>query len=61
MRTRRGVKTVAGNEAARAVGFEESFVEVEDSVNAIVKKVDTVSRENGSGSFWSYDDTVIPW
>ncbi|KAM3449583.1 hypothetical protein MY3296_006803 [Beauveria thailandica] len=56
-----GVKTEAGNEAARAVGFDESFVEVEDSVNAIINKVDGLTRENGSGVFWGIDDTIIPW
>lgn len=57
----RGVKTDAGNEASRAVGYPGAFVEVEDSVNAIVAKIDGLTKENGAGEFWGFDDTTIGW
>jgi norsolorinic acid ketoreductase len=53
------VKTDAGNEAARAVGYPGAFVEVEDSVNTIVAKIDGLTKENGAGEFWGCDDTTI--
>ncbi|KAJ5174168.1 Short-chain dehydrogenase/reductase SDR [Penicillium canariense] len=55
------VKTDAGNAAARAVGYPSAFVEVEDSVNAIVTKIDGLTKENGAGDFWGFDNTLIGW
>jgi norsolorinic acid ketoreductase len=57
----RAVKTDAGNDAARAAGYPSAFVEVDDSVNAIVAKIDTLTKENGAGEFWNIDDTTIGW
>ncbi|KAL2820570.1 hypothetical protein BDW59DRAFT_113988 [Aspergillus cavernicola] len=54
------VKTVAGNEAAQAFGYPGAFVEVEDSINAIVAKLDSLTNENG-GEFWNFDGTTIAW
>ncbi|KAL3475418.1 NAD(P)-binding protein, partial [Aspergillus californicus] len=55
------VKTDAGNDAARAAGYPGAFVEIEDSVNAIVAKVDGLTKTNGSGEFWGFDDAIIEW
>ncbi|PWY93392.1 NAD(P)-binding protein [Aspergillus sclerotioniger CBS 115572] len=55
------VKTDSGNDAARAVGYPGAFVEIEDSVKAVVEKIDTLSKENGSGEFWGFDGSVIAW
>ncbi|KAJ5730986.1 Short-chain dehydrogenase/reductase SDR [Penicillium malachiteum] len=55
------VKTVSGNDAARAAGYPSAFVEVEDSVNALIPKIDGLTKENGAGEFWSFDDTTIAW
>ncbi|KXG50412.1 Short-chain dehydrogenase/reductase SDR [Penicillium griseofulvum] len=55
------VKTDAGNDAARAAGYPSAFVEVDDSVNAIVAKIDTLTKDNGAGEFWNIDDTTIGW
>ncbi|KAJ5822687.1 Short-chain dehydrogenase/reductase SDR [Penicillium robsamsonii] len=55
------VKTDAGNDAARAAGYPSAFVEVEDSVNAIVAKIDGLTKENGAGDFWNIDGTTIGW
>ncbi|OOF98089.1 hypothetical protein ASPCADRAFT_394910 [Aspergillus carbonarius ITEM 5010] len=55
------VKTDSGNDAARAVGYPGAFVEIEDSVKAVVAKIDALSRENGSGEFWGFDGSVIAW
>ncbi|OQE34847.1 hypothetical protein PENCOP_c015G04048 [Penicillium coprophilum] len=55
------VKTEAGNDAARAAGYPSAFVEVEDSVNAIVAKIDGLTKDNGAGEFWNIDDTIIGW
>lgn len=55
------VKTEAGDDAARAAGFPGAFVEVEDSVNAIVTKIDGLTKENGAGEFWNIDGTTIGW
>ncbi|CEJ58275.1 hypothetical protein PMG11_06939 [Penicillium brasilianum] len=55
------VKTDAGNDAARVFGHPSAFVEVEDSVNAIIAKIDALTKENGAGEFWGFDDTTIGW
>ncbi|CAI7585337.1 unnamed protein product [Penicillium glandicola] len=56
-----GVKTDAGNHAAQAAGFPGAFVEVDTSVNAVVAKIDDLTKENGAGEFWGFDDTIIGW
>ncbi|KAJ5614882.1 Short-chain dehydrogenase/reductase SDR [Penicillium herquei] len=38
------VKTVSGNDAARAAGYPSAFVEVEDSVNALIPKIDSLTK-----------------
>jgi hypothetical protein len=30
-------------------------------VNAIIAKIDTLTKENGAGEFWGFDDTTIGW
>ncbi|KAJ5973130.1 Short-chain dehydrogenase/reductase SDR [Penicillium vulpinum] len=55
------VKTDAGNAGARAAGYPSAFVEVEDSVNALVAKIDGLTKRNGAGEFWGFDDTIIDW
>ena len=49
-----------GTDTSR-VGFPIKFVEMKGSVDAIVAKIDTLSKNEGSGEFWSYDGTTIPW
>jgi hypothetical protein len=55
------VSIPAGNDAARKVGYLGDMVEVELTVNAMVSKVDSLSKSEGSGEFWSHDGTIIPW
>ncbi|KAJ5510986.1 hypothetical protein LT330_006306 [Penicillium expansum] len=55
------VKTDAGNHAAQTMGYPGAFVELEDSVNAIVTKIDGLNKENGAGEFWSIDGTNPSW
>ncbi|KAJ5210190.1 Short-chain dehydrogenase/reductase SDR [Penicillium cf. griseofulvum] len=55
------VKTESGNDAGRKLGFDGAFVEIEDSVNAIVAKIDGLTKENGAGEFWSIDNTTHAW
>ena len=43
------------------MGYPGAFVEIEDSVKAVVAKIDALSRENGSGEFWGFDGSVIAW
>ncbi|KAJ5967094.1 hypothetical protein N7501_003342 [Penicillium viridicatum] len=55
------VKTEAGDDAARAAGYPGAFVEIEHSVNAIVTKIDGLTKQNGAGEFWNIDGTTIGW
>ncbi|KAG0154693.1 hypothetical protein PDIDSM_261 [Penicillium digitatum] len=55
------VKTDAGNHAAQTMGFPGASVELEDSVNAIVTKIDGLTKGNGAGEFWSIDGTSPSW
>ncbi|KAJ5153997.1 Short-chain dehydrogenase/reductase SDR [Penicillium coprophilum] len=55
------VKTDSGNDACRTLGFGEAFVEIEESVSAIVNKIDGLTKENGAGELWSIDDTTVAW
>ncbi|OQE34588.1 hypothetical protein PENCOP_c017G05000 [Penicillium coprophilum] len=55
------VKTDSGNDACRTLGFDEAFVEIKDSVSAIVNKIDGLTKDNGAGEFWSIDDTTVAW
>lgn len=43
------------------MGYPGAFVELEDSVNAIVTKIDGLNKENGAGEFWSIDGTNPSW
>jgi hypothetical protein len=43
------------------MGFTGGAVEVNDCVKVVVAKIDTLSKENGSGEFWGVDGTTIPW
>ena len=36
-----------------------AFAEFEDTLNAIVAKIDSLTKENGAGEFRSFDDTAI--
>jgi norsolorinic acid ketoreductase len=57
----RSVKTDSGNDACRTLGYDSAFVEIEDSVNAIVTKIDGLTKENGAGEFWSIGNTTNAW
>ncbi|KAJ6128189.1 hypothetical protein N7471_009406 [Penicillium samsonianum] len=55
------VKTDAGDNAAQSMGFPGALLEIEVSVNAIVTKIDGLTKENGAGEFWSSDGTTPSW
>ncbi|TVY16473.1 Norsolorinic acid ketoreductase [Lachnellula arida] len=55
------VKTANGQAFADAVGIKEPPMSLEDSVKGVLKQIDTASKSTTSGTFMSYDGTVIPW
>jgi hypothetical protein len=55
------VKTESGNKACQFFGIPEAFVEVTDSVNGVVEKIDSATKKHFSGDFLSFDATVMKW
>jgi len=55
------VKTESGNEACQFFGIPEAFVEVTDSINGMIKKIDEANKTTYSGQFLSFDDTQMQW
>jgi len=55
------VKTDMGNAGAVAAGMAEAPVTLKQSVDGILVKIDTATREHTSGTFESFDDTRYSW
>ena len=50
-----------GNLGALAHGMPEAPTPIAESVDGIVDKIDSATREKTSGTFVSYDGTKYPW
>ncbi|TIA38156.1 NAD(P)-binding protein [Aureobasidium pullulans] len=55
------VRTEMGNHGAEVVGMERAPVSLEQSVEAMLEKIDSATREGTSGTFQSFDDTKREW
>ncbi|KAE9989802.1 hypothetical protein EG327_002230 [Venturia inaequalis] len=55
------VQTDMGNDGAVANGLEEAPVTLKDSVDGLMGKIDTATREETSGKFLSFDGMHIDW
>ncbi|TVY83092.1 Norsolorinic acid ketoreductase [Lachnellula suecica] len=55
------VKTENGQNFADSIGVEEPPMSLEDSVKGVLEQIDAATKSTTSGSFVSYDGTVIPW
>jgi hypothetical protein len=56
-----GVNTPRASAAAQSIGYSGEFMEVKESVDATVTRIDALSKSEGSGEFWNYDGTTLPW
>jgi norsolorinic acid ketoreductase len=41
--------------------FPEFFTDMETSVTGMVDKIDSATKEDTSGKFWSFDGSILPW
>ncbi|CZT45528.1 related to aflatoxin biosynthesis ketoreductase nor-1 [Rhynchosporium secalis] len=55
------VKTANGQAFADSIGVESPPMGVEDSARGVLEQIDRGTKDTTSGSFLSYDGTVIPW
>ncbi|THW76213.1 NAD(P)-binding protein [Aureobasidium pullulans] len=55
------VRTEIGNHGAEVVGMERAPVSLEQSVEAMIEKIDSATRVDTSGTFRSFDDTKREW
>ncbi|KAJ8060269.1 hypothetical protein OCU04_010610 [Sclerotinia nivalis] len=55
------VKTKMGQAFADSVGVNEPPLSLEESVNGVLRQIDTATRETTSGSYVSWNGDVIPW
>ncbi|THY27703.1 hypothetical protein D6C99_10638 [Aureobasidium pullulans] len=55
------VRTEMGNHGAEVVGMERAPVTLDQSVEAMLEKIDSATREDISGTFQSFDDTKREW
>lgn len=55
------VKTENGQNFADSVGVESPPMSLEESVDGILKQIDTATRSTTSGTFVSYDGSTIKW
>jgi norsolorinic acid ketoreductase len=55
------VKTGNGQAFADTIGVPEPPMTLEESVKGVLAQVDGALKTTTSGSFVSYDGTVIPW
>ncbi|THV64601.1 NAD(P)-binding protein [Aureobasidium pullulans] len=55
------VRTEMGNHGAEVVGMERAPVSLEQSVEAMIEKIDSATRGDTSGTFQSFDDTKRDW
>jgi norsolorinic acid ketoreductase len=57
----RWVKTGNGQAFADTMGVEAPPMNIEESVEGVLEQIDGASISTTSGSFVSYDGTIIPW
>ncbi|KAH0387968.1 NAD(P)-binding protein, partial [Aureobasidium melanogenum] len=55
------VRTEMGNHGAEVVGMERAPMSLEQSVDAMLEKIDNATRDQTSGTFQSFDDTKHQW
>lgn len=55
------VKTGNGQNFADAVGVSEPPMSLDDSVSGVLSVIDGATRGKTSGTFLSYDGSVLPW
>ncbi|KAH6723066.1 hypothetical protein BKA61DRAFT_638119 [Leptodontidium sp. MPI-SDFR-AT-0119] len=55
------VKTANGQAFADSIGVAEPPMSVEEGARGVLAQIDNATKETTSGSFVSYDGTVIPW
>lgn len=56
------VQTDLGNRGAKAVGFKEAAITLEESVSGLVKTIDAATKETYSGKLWTYTgEEVLAW
>ncbi|THY84744.1 hypothetical protein D6C92_09157 [Aureobasidium pullulans] len=55
------VRTEMGNHGAEVVGMERAPVSLEQSVEAMLEKIDSAKGEEISGTFQSFDITKREW
>ncbi|KAG9522965.1 NAD(P)-binding protein, partial [Aureobasidium melanogenum] len=55
------VRTEMGNYGAEVVGMERAPMSLEQSVDAMLEKIDNATRDQTSGTFQSFDDTKHQW
>ena len=55
------VQTDMGAAGAAAMGMERAPVDVEDSVQGMLEKIDNATRAETSGTLQSFDETKYPW
>ncbi|KAL2070514.1 hypothetical protein VTL71DRAFT_13540 [Oculimacula yallundae] len=55
------VKTANGQAFADSIGVAAPPMSVEDSARGVLEQIDRATKATTSGSFLSYDGTVIPW
>ncbi|KAI4730387.1 NAD(P)-binding protein [Aureobasidium sp. EXF-10728] len=55
------VRTEMGNHGAEVVGMERAPMELEQSVEAMLEKIDNATKEETLGTFQSFDDTKRQW
>ena len=54
-------QTDLGNTGARAFGFEQAPVTVEESCTSMVRLIDGATKENHGGKMWGYDGEKMSW
>ncbi|PVH76782.1 NAD(P)-binding protein [Cadophora sp. DSE1049] len=55
------VKTANGQAFADSMGVTEPPMTVEESAKGVLEQIDNATKATTSGSFLSYDGTVLPW
>ncbi|KAI0179036.1 NAD(P)-binding protein [Hypoxylon sp. FL1284] len=55
------VQTDIGNRGADAFGYDQAAISVDQSVQGMIKVIDSATRETHSGKMWVYDGTESPW
>jgi norsolorinic acid ketoreductase len=55
------VQTDMGNIAARDIGLEKAFIEVDECIRGLVSIIDEATRERTSGHFLTWDGGEFAW